>query len=73
VSGQDEPEAPALRVVRGNPTPEEVAALLGVVLAMGSGTPDEPERTSAWVSSARKGRYLPRPSAQAWRLSLRST
>ena len=64
---------PALRVVKGDPSPEELAALLGVVLAIGSGEPEQPEQTSPWVATARKGRYLPRPSAAAWRMSLRST
>ncbi len=73
MSEQDESQVPLLRVVRGNPTPEEIGALLGVVSAINNHDQEPPTRTSAWSASARKGRYLPRPSPSAWRLSLRST
>ncbi len=73
MSAGEEPRQPVLRIVRGNPTPEDVAALLGVVASLGAGPPAAPEQTSAWVTTARKGRYLPRPGASAWRLSVRNT
>ena len=73
MSEQNESEAPLLRIVRGNPTLEEIGALLGVVTAMNNHDEEPPTQTSAWSVSARKGRYLPRPSPSAWRLSLRST
>ena len=73
MSDTDQPDTPMLRVVTGNPTPEEIAALLGVMASMGSPEVEPAPQTSAWSASARKGRYLPRPSPAAWRLSLRTT
>jgi hypothetical protein len=35
-------DQPLLRVVRGNPTPEELAALIAVVTARGAGGEPEP-------------------------------
>jgi hypothetical protein len=41
--------ATLLRVTRGNPTPEELAALVTVLVAVsGSGEPAAPARRSAW-------------------------
>ena len=73
MSEQERPDAPLLRVVRGNPNPEQLAALIGVVSAMGGQQETDAVTTSAWASSARKGRYAPRPAPGAWRLSLRQT
>lgn len=66
---------PVFRIVRGTPTPEELAALVGVLLT-------RPRRTargadtglSPWVRLARPGALaapgLPaRPGGSAWRLS----
>ncbi|HEX2356084.1 MAG TPA: acyl-CoA carboxylase subunit epsilon [Micromonosporaceae bacterium] len=50
--------APLIRVIRGTPTPEELAALVGVVLARsrsGGTAPDAPR--SAWVRSGRPGGF----------------
>jgi hypothetical protein len=70
--GQDreqEPARPVLRVVRGDPTPEELAALLAVVAAR-SAAPARPDRVrSPWVD---RGRHLRRPLSPgpgAWRAS----
>jgi Acyl-CoA carboxylase epsilon subunit len=50
-------EEPYLRVVRGNPTPEEIAALVAVLLGHGSdaGPAARPVRRarSAWADPAR--------------------
>ena len=49
-------EQPLFSVLRGTPTAEELAALVGAVLTRsrpGSGGPPQPE--SAWVSTARPG------------------
>jgi hypothetical protein len=44
-------EPPEVRVVRGNPTPEEVAALVAVLAAVGGSTAtDEPRAARAWAS-----------------------
>jgi hypothetical protein len=51
------PMAPTVRVVRGTPTPEELAALVGALFAM---------RTGASAAGAR-------PAASRWRVSARPT
>ena len=44
-------EQPEIRIVRGNPTPEEVAALVAVLAAVGGSTAtDEPRASRAWAS-----------------------
>jgi hypothetical protein len=62
--------APVLRVVRGDPTPEELAALVAVVAALGGG-PAAPaaRRTPVWNRPARLQRQALRPGPDAWRSS----
>ncbi|PJE96697.1 hypothetical protein CUT44_16815 [Streptomyces carminius] len=61
-----------IKVVRGNPTPEELAAALAVVrtraAALAAGRPAAP-RAAQWSDPARTvpGRRLPHPGPQAWR------
>ena len=64
------PAQPVLRVVSGDPAPEQVAALVALFSAMG-GQSDTTDAGSAWSRSARASRRFPRPSADAWRLSMR--
>jgi hypothetical protein len=70
----DQPEAPAerppLRLVRGDATPEEVAALLAVLSAASGGdeTP-APRHTSQWASRERAVRRPLAPGRGAWRAS----
>jgi len=66
----NESSTPVLRVISGNPTPEELAIILAVVSARGGAAkPSEPKRLSLWAS---KGRHM-RPSLRAgfgsWRAS----
>jgi hypothetical protein len=68
--------APLIRVVRGTPTPEELAALVGVLAARWRPAPGAPPDAgpSPWMSLARPGAItgsgLPaRPGAAAWRHS----
>jgi hypothetical protein len=63
------------RVVRGVPTDEELAAIVGVLFASRAGAPlaDEP-KTSRWSRAARPGYASPdgrpsRPAGDAWRAS----
>ena len=66
----DEP-APLLRVVRGDPTPEELAALVAVVAARASAARavrDRPRR-SAWGDPASAVRGVHRPGPDGWRRS----
>ena len=64
--------APSYRVVRGNPTPEELAAALAVVRARAAALAgdDAPPRRApaAWSDPARTvPRSTPRPGPGAWR------
>ena len=65
-----EPDRPLLRVVRGEPTPEQLAALIAVVSARAAGAPEpEPAPPSRWASrSAALRRPLP-TGPGAWRAS----
>jgi hypothetical protein len=68
VSDEAGPEQPFLRVVRGNPTAEELAALVAVLRSRpaggGSGVS---ARASAWADPARALRRPLRPSPSARR------
>ena len=67
---EHEAERPPLRRVRGDATPEEVAALLAVLSAASGG--DErsaPRHTSQWASRERAVRRPLRPGRGAWRAS----
>jgi hypothetical protein len=62
--------SPLFRVVRGTPTPEELAALVGVIATRRSSEPLSLPAPSTWVRLARPGaRLLGRPGAGAWRAS----
>jgi len=59
--------SPLLRVVRGNPTPEELAALIAVVSSRGTSTPEAPPARSLW---SRPVLRTPLPNGPgAWRAS----
>jgi hypothetical protein len=60
--------APALSVVKGSPTAEELAALTAVVLSLREAPPEEPVRPAArhWVRRAQL-HLAPRPGPGAWR------
>ncbi|NBM20605.1 acyl-CoA carboxylase epsilon subunit [Streptomyces sp. GC420] len=60
-----------IKVVRGNPTPEELAAALAVVrarAAVAAGTPsDAPEPPTEWSAPTRVARHrLPMPGPRSW-------
>jgi hypothetical protein len=65
-----EPETPpVLSVIRGNPTEEELAALVAV-LAMRSGAELEPPPAqSGWSAYWRSVRAPVQPGPEAWRMS----
>ena len=65
-----------LRVVRGRPSAEELAAMTAVLLALEAEAAERPPSrpvptgaasTSAWTRSARRGRSAGRPGTGAWR------
>ncbi|MGD3106710.1 MULTISPECIES: acyl-CoA carboxylase epsilon subunit [unclassified Streptomyces] len=65
-----------IKVVRGNPTPEELAAALAVVQARAAAAaavaPGRPERRSEWADPAATvpaRSRLPHPGPGAWRTS----
>jgi hypothetical protein len=66
---------PYLRVVRGDPSPEELAALVAVLMAAGpagSGPADQAQPRpvpSRWNSPARLLRVPVHPAAGGWRRS----
>jgi len=68
----DETPRPVLRIVRGEPSDAELAALLAVVAAR-SGAPaaPEPEAPSAWRDRAALLRKPLHPGPGAWRASAR--
>jgi len=69
---QPQQPGPHLRVVKGDPTPEELAALVAVVAAAsaaaGAGT-DAPRPRSEWSTPARGHRSPLSPSPGGWRAS----
>lgn len=61
---------PLLRVVRGEPSDEELAALTAVVAAAASQPePEAPAPRSAWADPAHRLRAPLRPGPGAWRAS----
>jgi hypothetical protein len=63
-------DRPTLRVIRGDASPEEIAALLAVVSARAAApAAEEPEVRSAWADRASLMRRPPAPGPGAWRAS----
>ncbi len=62
---------PVLRVISGDPSPEELAAVLAVVLRP-QATVVEPEPTSQWNDRSHALRSPLTPGPHAWRASTRS-
>jgi hypothetical protein len=60
----------ALKVVRGDATPEEVAALVAVLAARSGGGSVPPEERSLWARPQVR-RALPAPGPGAWRAAAR--
>ena len=66
---QDGASEPVLRVVNPDATAEEIAALVAVFSAMGSGAAQAPKPRSAWASVERRLRPLPPHGVGAWMAS----
>lgn len=59
---------PLLRIVRGDATPEQLAALVAVLSAAGGAEPEPPRRPARhWASPERAIRSAPQPGRGAWR------
>jgi hypothetical protein len=69
VSDAPEPQPPLLRVVKGDATPEEVAALVAVVAALGTGGEPPRRRTPEWSAHHRKVRSSLPHGPGGWRSS----
>ncbi|MHA7277868.1 acyl-CoA carboxylase subunit epsilon [Arthrobacter sp. HLT1-21] len=67
------PRQPSLTVVRGTPTPEELAALTAVVVALSEGStePDLTTTTQRTWARRKQLRLAPRPGPGSWRRSVR--
>ena len=63
-------ETPYLRVVRGEPTAEELAALVAVLAARSAATAPAPRPRSAWADPARRLGLTAQPGPGAWRRSV---
>ncbi|MFB9836614.1 acyl-CoA carboxylase subunit epsilon [Actinoallomurus acaciae] len=63
--------APFLQIVQGDPTPEEIAALVTVLTARASAAtaPPEPRPRSAWSDPSRRLRHTLPHGPGAWRAS----
>ena len=60
---------PLLRVVRGDATPEEVAAIVAVVASLGGEKMPAPRRTPEWSAHHRKLRASHLHGPGGWRAS----
>jgi hypothetical protein len=65
------PAWPVLRIVKGDPTPEEIAALVTVLSARTAavGGEEPPPRRSEWAGHERRMRRPVHPSPGGWRAS----
>jgi hypothetical protein len=66
---QVEPATPLLRVVKGDPTPEELGALVAVVASLGGPATGEPAPAPVWNHPRRLQRPVLRQGPGAWRIS----
>jgi hypothetical protein len=69
VTDAPEPQRPTLRVIKGDATPEEVAALVAVVSALGTAAAEPPRRTPEWSAHHRKVRRTLPHGPGGWRSS----
>ena len=70
MAADDVPERTPLRLVRGDASPEEIAALLAVLsAASGAEEATAPRRTSVWASRERLVRRPLSPGPGAWQAS----
>ncbi len=58
-----------MRVVKGDPSPEELAALVAVLASLGGPAGTEPRHTAAWNAPRRLVRATHRHGAGGWRAS----
>jgi hypothetical protein len=64
-----ETPAPFLRVVKGDPSPEELAALVAVIASLGGSAAPTPRRTPEWNAPRRLHRLPQHHGPGGWRAS----
>ncbi|MCM3887611.1 acyl-CoA carboxylase subunit epsilon [Frankia sp. R82] len=65
-----QPDRPTLRLIRGNATPEEIAAVVALLAAQAAvGEPPPPPVRSAWADPTQAHRGPLHVGAGAWRRS----
>jgi hypothetical protein len=69
VDGASAERAPYLRVVKGDPTPEELAALVTVLASVGPAAPPPARRTPDWNAPRRLHRDVHPHGPSGWRSS----
>jgi hypothetical protein len=60
-------EVPVIRIERGNPTPEQLAALTVVLSAASGGSEPPPPRRTLWTARSRFARPRPAVGPGGWR------
>lgn len=72
-SASGEPGRPALRIVRGTPTPEELAVVTALVVTASGGSAPEPQPAprGRWNDPARAHVLMPQPGPGAWAATYR--
>jgi hypothetical protein len=65
----DSETTPLLRIVKGNPTAEELAALVGVLASLGGAEAAAPEPTTVWNAPRRLHRVIHPHGPEGWRSS----
>ena len=68
-AAEQEPTKPLLTVVNPDATPEEIAALVAVFSALGSGEAPAPKATPEWSANRRRVRVNYSHGAGGWRSS----
>ena len=69
-TGEVSQDVPAIRVERGNPTPEQLAALTLVLASAGSGVEaPAPRQRTLWTARSRFARPRPAVGPGGWRAS----
>lgn len=68
-TGAGDQAPPFLRIVRGDPTPEELAALVAVLSSLGGGDPAPPSHTSHWNAPGRLHRVAHPHGPGGWHAS----
>ncbi len=64
-----ESDVPVFSVIKGNPSEEELAALVAVLALRSSAEPEPPTASAGWSAYWRSVRAPVQPGPEAWRMS----